>query len=215
MLIGIIIVIIGVCCLLENFGINVDWGMLVSLLLIFSSIFLTIKNKKVDFLSILLFIVGIWNLLLNLKLVTLKLGEILWPLLIIIAGLSIIFSKLKFNNKDTAKKISKDKKLIYNGIFSGVNEKVVDENIELIVINAIFGGVELDLRNIKLKQDLKIEICSIFGGVDLFLSDDYNVVVSSTSIFGGVENNHDNKNDKVKKTINVISTNIFGGTDLK
>ena len=34
MLVGIIIVIIGLCCLLENFGINIDWGILISLLLI-------------------------------------------------------------------------------------------------------------------------------------------------------------------------------------
>lgn len=215
MLIGIIIVVLGICCLFENFGINVEWGMLISVLLIFSSLFMIVKNKKIDFWGILLFIIGIWNLLLNLNVVTTELGEILWPILIIIAGLSIIFNKLKFKDNGTKEKISKDKKLIYNGIFSGVNEKVIDEDVEVIVINAIFGGVELDLRNLNLKDDLKIEICSIFGGVDLFLSDNYNLIVSSTSIFGGVENKHSTKKDKVKKNINISSVNIFGGTDLK
>lgn len=215
MLIGIIVVILGVCCLLENFGINIDWGMLVSLLLIFSAVFLIVKDKKISFWSVLLFIVGIWNLLLNLKLVTVELGEILWPVLIIIAGLSIIFNKLKSNDNKKNKKVSKDKKLVYNGIFGGVNEKVIDEDVEVIVVNAIFGGAELDLRDLKLNKDLQIEIYSVFGGVDLFLSDDYNVVVSSTSIFGGVDNKHNYKKDKNKKTININTINIFGGTDLK
>lgn len=215
MLIGIIIVILGVCCLLENFGINVDWGMLISLLLIFSAIFLIVKDKKVSFWSMLLLIIGVWNLLLNLKLVTVELGEILWPILIIIAGLSIIMNKLKFNNHAKSKKVNKDKKVVYNGIFGGINKKVNYEEVELIVVNAIFGGAELDLRNLKLNKDLKIEIYSIFGGVDLFLSDDYNVVVSSTSIFGGIDNKHSNKKDKNKKTININTVNIFGGTDLK
>lgn len=215
MLIGIIIVILGVCCLLENFGINVEWGMLISLLLIFSALFLIIKDKKINFWSILLFSIGTWNLLLNLKLVTVELGEILWPVLIIIAGLSIIFNKLKFNNHAKSKKVNKDKKVVYNGIFGGINEKVNDEDVELIVVNAIFGGVELDLKDFNLSKDIKIEIYSIFGGVDLFLSDDYNIVVSSTSIFGGVDNTHDNKKDKKKKTININTINIFGGTDLK
>lgn len=213
MLIGIIIVIIGICCLFENFGINIDWGIIVSLLLIFSGLFMSLKNKKIDFWNVLLFIIGIWNLLLNLKLVTLELGEILWPLLIIIVGVTIIFNKLKFNNN--IKKENKNKKLIYNGIFGGINEKIVNEDIEILVINAIFGGVELDLKNLNLKQDLKIEIYSIFGGVDLFLPDDYNIVVSSTSVFGGVENSHNKKEDKDKKSINISTVNIFGGTDLK
>jgi hypothetical protein len=103
---------------------------------------------------------------------------------------------------------------VYNGIFGSVNEKITNEKIEIIVINAIFGGVELDLRNLNLTHDLKIEICSIFGGVDLFLNDDYNIIISSTSIFGGVENKHNNKKDK-GNNINISSINIFGGTDLK
>lgn len=213
MLIGIIVVIIGICCLLDNCGVNIDWGMLVSCLLIFSSLFLIIRHKKIYFWGILLFIIGIWNLLLNLKLVKLELGEILWPVLIIIAGLSIIFNKLDFKKKK--KKISKKGTLVYNGIFSGVNDKITDETVEFISINAIFGGVELDLRDLKLCDNLKIEVYSIFGGVDLFLSDDYNINVSSTSIFGGVENKHSVKNDDKKNTIDINSVNIFGGTDLK
>lgn len=215
MLIGIIIVIIGICCLFENLGVNVDWGMLISILLIFSSGFLFFKNKKIDVWSILLFTIGIWNLLLQLGWVSLELGDILWPLLIIISGLSIIFSKLKLPKQEKIKKKTYDNKLVYNGIFSGINEKTTDSNVELIVVNAIFGGVELDLRDVTLKNDLRIEVLSLFGGVDLFLSDDYNVVVSSTSIFGGVENKHNTPDDKKKININIISTNIFGGTDLK
>lgn len=215
MLMGIIIVIIGICCFLENFGISINWGILVSLLLIFSSIYLVFKDKKINFWSILLFIIGILNLLINLKLVSLQLSEILWPLLLIIAGLSIIFSKLKFNNNQKKQKTSKDRKIIFNGIFSGINEKIIDEEINEIVINAIFGGVELDLRELKLKHNLKIEICSVFGGVDLLLSEDYNIIVSSTSIFGGVENKHNFTKEQNKNDININSVNIFGGTDLK
>lgn len=215
MLVGIIIVVIGICCLLENFGINIHWGILISLLLILSSIFLVIKDKKIDFWSVLLFIIGLWNLLLNFKLVTVELGEILWPVLIIIAGLSIVISKLSFSKKTGNKKTIKEGKLVYNGIFGGVNEKIVDENIESISVNSVFGEVELDLREIKLKKDLKIEVYSIFGSTNLHLSDDYNIVVSSTSIFGGVENIHKSKKDKGKKNININCVSVFGGTDLK
>lgn len=209
MLVGIIIIIIGICCLIENLGINLDWGILISCLFLFSAIFLLIKDKKISMWNILLFIVGIWNLLLNLRLVSIELGEFLWPIIIIIIGLSIVVNKLKNNTK-----ITQNNKLIYSGIFGGISEKIVD-NKEHIVVRAVFGGVTLDLTNADIKNDINIQVYSIFGGVDLLLSDEYNIVVSSTSIFGGLDNKHNNKKEKNKKNINIKVLNIFGGTDLK
>jgi len=213
MLLGIIIVIIGFSCLLENLGISINWGILVSLLLILSCFYLILRDKKITFWSIILFIIGMWNLLLNLNVVTLEFSGILWPILLVLTGISIIFNKLKLKNIRRNEK--ENKTLVFNGIFSGCVEKIINEDVQEIKVRAIFGGVELDLTNLKITENLNIHVYSIFGGVDLLLSDDYNIVVSSTSIFGGVENKHNSKEEKNKKNININIINIFGGTDLK
>lgn len=215
MIIGIIIVLIGICCLLDNCGLNVDWGIITSLAFIFAGVAIAIKNKKLDFWPIILFVIGVWNLLLSLNIINISLSQLFWPLVLIVGGLSIVFSKLSFSKKVQGVKVNKDGKLIYNGIFGGVEEKVTDNNFDAIIVNAVFGGVKLDLTNLKLKHDIQIEVNSIFGGTDLVLSDDYNIVLSTTSIFGGTDNKHEKDFDKNKKNININSVSIFGGTDLK
>jgi hypothetical protein len=53
-------------------------------------------------------------------------------------------------------------------------------------VKAVFGGVELDLREARLEsQEITIEIKAIFGGVEVVLPDDVTAVVDGMGIFGG------------------------------
>ena len=55
-------------------------------------------------------------------------------------------------------------------------------------LNAIFGGVDCDLRGAFIEQDCVIKANAIFGGIDIYVPEGVNVKVHSTSIFGGVDN---------------------------
>jgi Domain of unknown function (DUF1707)/Cell wall-active antibiotics response 4TMS YvqF len=53
-------------------------------------------------------------------------------------------------------------------------------------VKAVFGGVELDLREARLEShEITIEIKAVFGGVEVVLPDDVIAVVDGMGIFGG------------------------------
>ena len=112
--------------------------------------------------------------------------------------------EIKSSDKDTLK---------CDAVFTG--QKVVVENPILGAdVNAIFGGLELDLRNSNLKKDIVITATSIFGGIDIILPDDVNLKLNTTCILGGIDDKS-KKNKDAKVTIYLNATCVFGGIDIK
>ncbi len=132
--------------------------------------------------------------------------KIFVPLIIIVIGLSIIFG----NRKVRSKKIKPNAKE-YVAIFSGVDE-VINKIESDFKITSVFGGVELDMRDVKLDSDLVIDCFTLFGGIDIRLPKDVKVEVNGLPIFGGVENKYRNHDATV--TVYINHTTIFGGVDL-
>jgi len=98
---------------------------------------------------------------------------------------------------------SGQKKCYNNAIFKGAN------------INALFGGIELDLRTAIIPQNCVINCCTIFGGAEIFFPPNVNVIVHSTPIFGGVTNKTVASAYANAPTVEVRATCVFGGVDLK
>ena len=132
--------------------------------------------------------------------------KIFVPIIIIVIGLSIIFANRKVKGKEI-KANAKE----YVAIFSGVDE-VINKIESDFKITSIFGGVELDMRDVKLDSDLVIDCFTLFGGIDIKLPKDVKVEVNGLPIFGGVENKYRNHDAKV--TVYINHTTIFGGVDL-
>ncbi|MBO7078740.1 MAG: hypothetical protein J6W64_02910, partial [Bacilli bacterium] len=135
---------------------------------------------------------------------------------LIYIGLTIIF-KDTFKNKlkKDIEKVDTNGIVNYTSTFSGQKFKIAKEDFKGAEINSIFGGVDLDLREAKIKEDIVIKATCIFGGADIFLPDDVNVKVDSTSLFGGVEDKRRDTKDDCKYTVYIQSTCIFGGVEIK
>ncbi|MGN0154434.1 MAG: LiaF transmembrane domain-containing protein [Lachnospiraceae bacterium] len=147
--------------------------------------------------------------------------ELVWkmllPIILVIIGLSMIF-------KDTIggkvakeiKKLNKEngKKNEYCAVFSGEKVNFDGQQFEGAEINAIFGGVKLDLRNADITSDVVISACAVFGGVDIFVPENVDVKVKSTSIFGGTSDKTKHENGDAP-VVYVDATCIFGGVDVK
>lgn len=147
--------------------------------------------------------------------------ELVWkmfiPIILVVIGLSMIF-------KDTiggkvAKEIKKlntenGKKNEYCAVFSGEQVKFDRQVFEGAEINAIFGGVKLDLREADIPSDVVISACALFGGVDILIPENVNVKVKSTSIFGGASDKS-RHNGEAETVIYVDAICIFGGVDVK
>lgn len=142
--------------------------------------------------------------------------KLLLPVIIICIGLSLIFKNTidKEINKSIDKlnkKLNKDDG--YCSTFSGQKIKI-DEEFNGTNLNAIFGGIDFDLRDAKLKDDVVINASAIFGGINIYVPSNVKVKVKSNSIFGGVSNKKDTSDSK-SKTIYINATCLFGGVEIK
>jgi hypothetical protein len=79
---------------------------------------------------------------------------------------------------------------------------------------AIFGGVELDLRQAKIKDGAVIDIFTFCGGVSLSLPDDVIVKNEVRGILGGSEDKTMPKSS-AKKTIILRGECVLGGLEIK
>jgi len=137
------------------------------------------------------------------------------PVILIIIGLGIMFQNTistKINKR--IKELNKEGLPEYAAVFSG--QKVnVKETFTGANVNAVFGGVDIDLREAKISQDAIVNCSAIFGGVDLKVPNTVNVKVKSTPIFGGVSNKAIEIAQQDIPTIYVNAFCLFGGVDIK
>ena len=151
-----------------------------------------------------------------------KLWQLLLPAIVIIIGVSMIcknvFSK-KFN--EAAKKLNEK---INDGdetaaVFSGQNINMAGEEFKGRNISAVFGGLKLDLREAKIKEDVIINASAVFGGIEIWVPDDMVVKIKSNSFFGGVSDKRkvkiDEKAKSKKPTIYINGMALFGGVEIK
>jgi predicted membrane protein len=141
----------------------------------------------------------------------------LWPLILIFIGLSMIFkgrrSKWKLTNEST----TGDEYIHSNAVFGGSERTVTSQNFKGGEAMALFGGVELDMRQAKISADgCKIHATALFGGIEIIVPDDWNVIITGTPIFGGIDSKSRRKSDASSgKDVYIHCTVAFGGVEIK
>ena len=207
---GIVLIVVGILFL----GRNMNWWNFSiffegwwTLFLIVPSIISLVRKESMGT-SFLILVLGVLMLLASQNIIDWStIWKVFLPIIIMVVGLSIIFG----NRKAKTKKVKGNAKE-YVAIFSGVDEMIgkIESDFK---VTSVFGGVELDMRDVKLEEDLIIDCFTLFGGIDIRLPKDVKVEVNGLPIFGGVENKYRN-NDEAKVTIYINHTTIFGGVDL-
>lgn len=144
-------------------------------------------------------------------------GKLLWPVVLILIGLSIILGgsgrKHKISatiNHDNAKG-----KPEYTTIFSKQEVNFSQEVFPGANLTSIFGGFSVNLSGAYVEKDVVIDITTIFGGVEVIVPPNVTVVVSSTPIFGGVSNHTRQNKSENSPVIYINATCIFGGVDIR
>ena len=183
MFIGLIFILIGALFLISIIApeFSIDFSYLIPLVLMASSLYYIIKGKKFTLANTTVLYLGTWFLLEELNIIKDPLDDAFFPILLIIIVIESLKVKKVFKRKDNNLKN-------YYGIFSGLEERVTDTNFKGANIYSIFGGVDLDLRGLELKEDITINAYSIFGGTSIFVNDNFKVKFNSFSQIGGNEN---------------------------
>ena len=129
--------------------------------------------------------------------------------------MSIIFKDVvgsKINAQ--IKELNKKGKTEYYATFSGEELTFTGSEFKGASLNAIFGGIDINLKDTVIEEDIVINSTAVFGGVDILVPNNVNVKVKSSSIFGGT-NNKMTENKENVPTIYVKAFNLFGGTEIR
>lgn len=102
----------------------------------------------------------------------------------------------------------------YSAIFASNKIRITDQ-FTGTSLNAVFGGVAIDLRDAIISSDVEITATAVFGGIDIYVPSGVQVKVNNVPVFGGVSNKTVQTSDPNAYTIYLNSTTMFGGIDIK
>jgi len=184
---GILLIVIGALLLLETldiFEIGIylrDWWP--ALLILFGIIKLRESNKAG---AIFFIVVGAVLLSLTLNLLSWESMRFFWPLVIIAIGVFIIWNR-NSTNRDKERVDSSDT-IQARALFGGFERRVSSRAFQGGIIEALFGGVEIDLSKSELSPEgAHLDISAIFGGVEIRIPEDWKVNLNGIPIFGGID----------------------------
>ncbi len=142
-----------------------------------------------------------------------EIWKLFLPILIVGVGLNIILRTI-FPKQKPKIKVTPHLKS-HTAIFGGEDIRFGNEPFDGCNLTSIFGGVELDLRDAIITQDVTIDAVAIFGGIDITFPDNVKIKVNTTSVFGGVDNKTREPQNSLAPTVYISGSAIFGGIDLK
>ena len=84
-------------------------------------------------------------------------------------------------------------------------------------LNAVFGGLTLDLRRTNLAEgETHLEVNAVFGGITIFVPSEWLIETHLDTVFGGFQDNRMPKEplDPTRKLI-IVGSCVFGGGEIR
>jgi predicted membrane protein len=163
-------------------------------------------------------LVGSLILLDNLEIVNFSF-DLIWPLLIIAFGISVLLRQLDRKKSLEGVPATANPDVSAWVVFSGIKRKVDSQDFKGGDVVAVFGGVNIDLRNAAIAGERAvIDLNLLFGGVDIRVPETWNVVMKGVAIFGAFEDKTTHpKADPNVKTPELVITGaaMFAGVNAK
>lgn len=141
-----------------------------------------------------------------------------WPLLVVIAGLLILFFSIyKFKHIGHIQQSKIDDLIDDVLVFSGSERIITSENFKGGKTVNVFGGSSYNLTHCQLAPGINVlEVVCLFGGTKIIVPHDWNIKVEVASILGGFEDKRKfgAENISTERTLVIKGVAIFGGGEL-
>jgi hypothetical protein len=225
---GLIIVAVGVVFLARRTGVYFPhWLFSWEMLLIALGIFIGARHSFRGFGWLIPIIIGSIALIDDFYPYA-DLRDYIWPLVIIVIGLSMIF-RPKRRNKDRYWKKWEgeygaenygDDFIDSTVIFGNVKKNIISKNFKGGDTVTIFGGTEINLMQADVGGKIVLDMTQIFAGVKLIVPPHWKIQSEDlVAIFGGIEDKRPILRDASivdsEKILVLKGTCIFGGIDIK
>ncbi len=161
----------------------------------------------------------------------------IWPVLIILFGLMMIFKpRRKFNHRRWAYAHHKYSKygqqascytredsvsedyVESTSFMGGVKKNVLSKKFKGADITNVFGGAEVNLSQADMESTATMELTNVFGGTKLIIPAHWEINSELVSVFGSIEDKRPmqpNTTTVDKKVLILRGTTFFGGIDIK
>lgn len=232
---GILIVAFGVIYLIHETGVQMPhWIFTPGTLLMAIGLVVLVKHKFKKLAGWILILIG-KLLLIHEFYPNLYDKHIIWPIVIIIFGISMIFRSNKKNCRP--KKWKKIKQHVHYShltneldavsendfidtvsFFGGVKKNIVTKNFKGADIVTVFGGTEINLSQADFENQAIIDLTCVFAGVSLVIPSNWQLKSEIVTAFGGIEDQrHINNatNEDNPKTLILRGNCVFGGIEIK
>jgi len=147
-----------------------------------------------------------------------NLRDIIWPSILVAIGVFIVFHAVQRHRRVPAELNKSGGFLRGTAILSGYKHKPNCGMFEGGEITAIFGGFEIDLRQVTMKHEAtRIDVFVLFGGGEILVPEGWEVSVLVSAVAGGVEDKTINLPTAAgtRPKLLVTGTAMFGGIELK
>jgi|WetSurMetagenome_2_1015567.scaffolds.fasta_scaffold03729_3 predicted membrane protein len=221
---GIAITLLGVVLLSKNMNFLsyelqryvFTWEMI---LIVLGILFILFRGKRSTG-FILLFIGGIFYMKNVLYLIDFDFWMVFWPIILIFAGLMIIFRHQLDRNPEKKTLVNEDHLIDEIAVFGGGDRIVTSQQFQGGKVTTIFGGLNFNMLKAKLAPgDNTIDVFCLFGGMKLIVPEGWTVKIKVMSFFGGFSDKHryripeSNKDEGAQLVIQ--GTVFFGGGEIK
>lgn len=216
---GVTIVALGGILLLRNLEIikfdswNVFWGTVWAAGLVLAGLVTIVSSQRLltRAWGLLLLAAGVSVGLNAYGIIDVSIWKLFWPVVLIAVGLMMVFSIGSANRKRAEESGTDDNEKV--AIFYGEQSRVRGDYTGGSA-TAIFGGVDLDLRQANIKDGAIIDVFTFCGGININLPDDVIVKNEVRGVLGGSDDKTMSK-PSAKKTIYLKGECVLGGLEIK
>jgi predicted membrane protein len=147
-----------------------------------------------------------------------------WPVVLIIIGFSILTRRPVITTKPShpsggynasSPNVEHADTINESIIFWGLEKKVKSEKFQGGDITCVFGGVELDLREVHMADGARLNLTCVCGGIEISVPRNCRVEISGTAVLGGWENQTSDSSTETQQVLRIDGTVALGGVEIK
>jgi hypothetical protein len=137
----------------------------------------------------------------------------LWPVFIILAGIGILTRG--FGQRDGKSSPRVDDRISYSGILCGLNPKISSQSFKGGEVNAVMGGVEVDLRQADIgDEEAVLVVFAMMGGIEIKVPRTWTVSSQVTPFMGAMEDETDQSEAVPEKHLVIQGFVMMGGVEV-
>jgi predicted membrane protein len=218
---GLLVIATGILLIYNNMGmldsqtkkIVFSWQML-----LIAAGFINIFGRSSRIFGLILMSVGGFFILPRLFELPENFTHTFWPLLVVIAGLLILFFSIYKFRRVGHIKVSKSDDVIDDVlVFSGTERVITAELFKGGKTVNVFGGSSYNLTQTSLAPGTHVlEVICVFGGTKIIVPRNWNIKVEVTSVLGAFEDKRTftGENISTENTLIIKGVAVFGGGEM-